>query len=208
MQVGVLIPEHEKKLIRESCGGCDHDNAEQANSASDLEVERAQLSPLLTAGEGGDENVSQQICQHDKDHGEAAKRAHFRNRTTLTREKADEENSDLSLETIENSIGGLAADETAHGCSIVGVLRGTKINYTRAVTAEEKILQKNHDRRYGDGDSSVEKNEGQQHKNRQSHDGADEIDALNDADIGTKSRNHAQHTDSELNGETDQNENG
>src|SRR5438477_1494824 len=166
MQVGVLIPEHEKKLIRESCGACDHDNAEQANSASDLEVERAQLSPLLTAGERGDENVRQQICQHDKDHGEAAKRAHFRNRTTLTPEKADEENSDLSLETIENSIGGLAADETAHGCSIVGVLRGTKINYTSAVTAEQEILQKNHDRRYGDGDAAVEKNEGQQHKNR------------------------------------------
>src|SRR6266436_1040669 len=166
MQVGVLIPEHEKKLIRESCGGCDHDNAEQANSASDLEVERPQLSPLLTAGERGDENVSQQICQHDKDHGEAAKRAHFRNRTTLTREKADEENSDLSLETIEDSIGGLAADETEHGCSIVGVLGRAKINHRRAVTAEQEILQKNHDRRYGDGDASVEKNEGQKHKNR------------------------------------------
>src|SRR5438552_15474308 len=158
MQVGVLIPEHEKKLIGENCGGCDHDNAEQTNSASDLEVERPQLSPLLTAGERGDENVSQQICQHDKDHGEAAKRAHFRNRTTLTREKADEENSDLSLETIENSIGGLAADETAHGCSIFGILRSTKLNYTRAVPSEEKISQKNHDRRYGDGDSSVETN--------------------------------------------------
>src|SRR4029077_7166479 len=128
MQVGVLIPEHEKKLIRENCGRCDHDNAEQANSPSDLEVERSQLSPLLTAGERGDENVRQQICEHDKDHGEAAKRAHFRNRTTLMREKADEENSDLSLETIENSVGHLAADETEHGFSIVGVLRDTKIN--------------------------------------------------------------------------------
>src|SRR6266403_865034 len=144
MQVGVLIPEHEKTLIGENCGGYDHDNAEQANSARDLEVERPQLSPLLTAGERGDENVSQQICQHDKDHGEAAKRAHFRNRTTLTREKADEENGDLSLETIEDSIGGLAADEAEHGYAIVGVLRRAKINHRRAVTAEEEILQKNH----------------------------------------------------------------
>src|SRR5438552_11602824 len=166
MQVGVLIPEHEKKLIGENCGGCDHDNAEQTNSASDLEVERPQLSPLLTAGERGDEDVSQPICEHDKDHGEAAKRAHFRNRTTLTREKADEKNGDLSLETIEDSIGGLAANETEHGFSIVGVLRGTKINYCRAVTAEQEILQKNHDRRHGDGDTSVEKYEGQQHNNR------------------------------------------
>src|SRR5437763_7318939 len=166
MQMGVLVPEYEKKLIGENCGGRDHHNAEQANSASNLEVERAQLSPLLTAGEGGDENVSQQICQHDKDHGEAAKRAHFRNRTTLTREKADEENSDLSLETIENSIGGLAADETEHGFAIVGVLRRTKINHRRAVMAEAAILQKNHDCRYGNGDAGVEKNEGQKHKNR------------------------------------------
>src|SRR5438477_12479000 len=166
MQMGVLVPEYEKKLIGENCGGRDHHNAEQANSASNLEVERAQLSPLLTPGERGDENVSQQICEHDKDHGEAAKRAHFRNRTTLTREKADEENSDLSLETIEDSIGGLAADEAEHGFSIVGVLRGTKINYRRAVTAEQEILQKNHDRRHGDGDTSVEKYEGQQHNNR------------------------------------------
>src|SRR6266436_789734 len=208
MQVGVLIPEHEKKLIRENCGGGDHHNAEQANSASDLEVERAQLSPLLTAGERGDENVSQQICQHDKDHGEAAKRAHFCDRTTLTREKADEKNGDLSLETIENRIGGLASNETEHGVSIVGVLRSTKINYRRAVTAEEEILQKNHDCRYGDGDSSVEKYEGQQHNNRESHDCADEIDSLNDADIGTKSRNYPQDTNIELNDETDQNENG
>src|SRR6266403_2177374 len=151
MQVGVLIPEHEKTLIGENCGGYDHDNAEQANSASDLEVERPQLSPLLTAGERGDENVSQQICQHDKDHGEAAKRAHFRNRTTLTREKADEENSDLSLETIENSIGGLAADETEHGFAIVGVLRGTRINCHSAVTAKQEVLQKNHNFCYGAG---------------------------------------------------------
>src|SRR6267143_4291749 len=162
MQVGVLIPEHEKTLIGENCGGCNHDNAKQANSAGDLEVERAQMSPLLTAGERRNENVRQQICQHDKDHGEAAKRAHFRNRTTLTREKADEENSDLSLDTIEDSIGGLAADEAEHGFSIIGVLRGTKINYRRAVTTEQEILQKNHDRRHGDGDSSVEKYEGQQ----------------------------------------------
>src|SRR5437899_6779624 len=166
MQVGVLIPEHEKKLIGENCGGCGHDNAEQTNSPSDLEVERPQMSPLLTAGERRNENVSQQICEHDKDHGEAAKRAHFRNRTTLTREKADEENSDLSLETIEDSIGGLAADETEHGCSIVSILRGTKINYRRAVTAEQEILQKNHDRRHGDGDAGIEKNEGQQHNKR------------------------------------------
>src|SRR5207248_5504179 len=153
-------PEHEKKLIGENCGGRDHHNAEQANSASDFEVERAQTSPLLTAGERGNENVSQQICQHDKDHGEAAERAHFRDRTTLTREKADEKNGDLSLETIEDSVGGLAANQTEHGFAIVGVLWRAKIDHRRAVTAEQEILQKNHPRRQGDGDASIEKNEG------------------------------------------------
>src|SRR5439155_18721487 len=165
-QVGVFVPEYEKELIWENCGGREYHKAEQGDPTSDLEIERTQLSPVLTAGERGNENISQQICQHDKDHGEAAERAHFRDGTTLTRAKADEKNGDLSLETIEDSIGGLAANETEHGFSIVGVLRGTKINYCRAVTAEQEILQKNHDRRHGDGDTSVEKYEGQQHNNR------------------------------------------
>src|SRR6266446_6769456 len=155
MQVGVLVPEHEKKLIGENCGGGDHHNAEQANSASDLEVERAQLSRLLTPGERGDENVSQQICQHDKDHGEAAKRAHFRNGTTLTREKADEENGDLSLETIEDSIGGLAADETEDGFAIVGALRRAKINHRRAVTAEHEIEERGNGDRCHEGETTT-----------------------------------------------------
>src|SRR4029077_9434038 len=166
MQVGVFVSEHEEELVGENCGGRDHHNAEQANSASNLEVERAQLSPVLTAGESGNENISEQICQHDKDHGEPAECADFRDRATLTREKADEKNGDLSLETIEDSVGGLAANETEDGFAIAGVLRCAKINHPRAVTAEEEILQKNHDRRHGHSDASVEKNEDQKHKNR------------------------------------------
>jgi len=166
VQVRVFVPEYEKKLIGKNCGGRDHDKAEQANSASDLEIERAQLSPFLTAGERRNENISQQICQHDKDHGEPAERTHLRDRAALTREKADEKNGDLSLETIEDSVGGLAANETEHGFAIVGVLRRAKIDHPGAVTAEQEILRKNHDRRHGDGDPSVEKNEDQENKNR------------------------------------------
>ena len=160
MQVRVFVPEHEKELVWENCGSRDHDKAEQANSASDLQIERAQLSPLPTAGERRNENISQQICQYDKDHGEPAERTHLRDRATLTREKADEKNGDLSLETIEDSVGGLAADETEHGFAIVGVLRRAKIDHRCAVTAEHEILRKNYDGRHGDGDASVEKNEG------------------------------------------------
>src|SRR6266513_6439001 len=161
MEVGVFVPEYEKELIRENGGGREYHKAEQSDPTSDLEIERTQLSPLVTAGERGNENISQQICQYDKDHGEPAERADFRDRATLTREKADKENSDLSLETIENSVGSLTANETEHGFAIVGVLRRAKIDHRRAVTAKQEILQKNHDRCHGDGDASVEKTEGQ-----------------------------------------------
>src|SRR5437764_12837118 len=165
-QVGVIDTEYKKELIWENCGGREYHKAEQGDPTSDLEIERTQLSPVLTAGERGNENISQQICQHDKDHGEPAERAHFRDRAALTREKADEKNGDLALKTIEDSVGGLAANETEHGFAIVGVLRRAKIDHPRAVTAEQKILQKNDNRRHGDGDASVQENEGQKHKNR------------------------------------------
>src|SRR5438132_6925610 len=155
VKVIIFVAEYKKELVWENCGGREYHKAEQGDPTSDLEIERAQFPPLLTAGERGNENVSQQICQHDKDHGEPAERADFRDRTTLTRENADEKNGDLSLETIEDSVGGLAANQTEHGFAIVGVLWRAKIDHRRAGTAGRGILRKNYYPRQGGRDTSI-----------------------------------------------------
>src|SRR5436305_11241327 len=165
--MGVFGPEHEQELLGENASAHDHNDAEQSNATNDLEIERSQMPRFLTSGEGGNKNVTQQIRDYDKDHGQPAKRPYFRDGAGLTCEKTDEENGDLSLETIEDSVGGLAANKPMHGAAILGVLRRAEIDHSRAVTAEQKILQHNYDGSDRDSNAGIEKKyEGKQYKNR------------------------------------------
>ena len=59
MQVRVLFPEHEKKLIGEERGGAEHDHAEARDAADDGAVLKAHFARGLAAGEGGDEDVGE-----------------------------------------------------------------------------------------------------------------------------------------------------
>ena len=79
----------------------------------------------------------------------------------MTREKADQENCDLSLETIEDRVRGQAFDQADDLAPIFGIFVRVKIDNLRGVRPEEKILEKKGRAGYGDGESC-----GREHKNQ------------------------------------------
>jgi len=115
MEVGVFVPEYEKELVWENCGGRDDHKAEQSDPTGDFEIERAQLSALLTAANAGTKMLDSKFASTTKIIASRPARPTSATELLWTREKADEENSDLPLETIENSVGSLTANETDYG---------------------------------------------------------------------------------------------
>src|SRR5206468_2428290 len=121
MQMGVTISENQEELFGEKrCAG-EHDCAEDDHAASDRGVKKAQLRFILTTRECRHENIREHVHQDGENHGETSESADFSNRGGLAREKTDEEDGDLSLETIKDRVGGQAFDQANDFLSVFGI---------------------------------------------------------------------------------------
>ena len=94
-----LFPRTKRNSLGKNAAAQTTSRLKPPTRADDGGILPAQFPLLLTARKRGNENVGEKIVDHDKDHGQPAERADFRDRTGLTREKTDEKNGDLSLET-------------------------------------------------------------------------------------------------------------
>ncbi len=192
MEVGVFAAKNKEKLVRKNFRAAQNKQTERAYGANDCRIKPAQFPCALAASECRDENVGKKITEHRKNHRQSPERAHFSDRARAAGEKADEKNRDLSLQTIENSIGGEFSNKTKHGGAILGVFGRAQIDDTSHVLSEHGVLQEQRRRGDGDGHAGIEKKIHERDQNEESRDRAGEIDALDTRDIGAQARDDAQ----------------
>ncbi len=200
--MGVFVSEDEEKLVWKKGRATNDKQTEPADSADDAGILPAEFPRILTASEGGNEDVGEKIVDHDKDHGETAERADFGNRTGLTSEETDEDNGDLPLKAEEDRVRGLIANEPNDGVAILGIFRRIHVNHGADVTAEHQVLNENGETTDGDGDSGVKENKHEQDQNEETNCRAGKIDDLNFPYVGAQSRNNAQNADGKLDEQT------
>src|SRR3984893_5501375 len=135
------------------------------------------------------------MAEDGKNHRQSPERAHFGDRARAAGEETDEKNRDLSLQTIEKSIGGEVSNEPKHGGAILGVFGSVQINDTSHVLSEHGVLQEQRRRGDGHGDAGIEKKIHERDENEESRDRAGEIDALDTRDIGAQPRDDVQDTE-------------
>src|ERR1700737_5272818 len=149
MEVGVFAAKNKEKLVRKNFRAAQNKQTERAYAANECPIKTAQFPCALAASECRKKNVGKKITEHRKNHRQSPERAHFGDRARAAGEKADEKNRDLSLQTIENSIGGEFSDKAKHGGAILGIFGRVQIDDTRHVLSEHGVLQEQ--RRRGGG---------------------------------------------------------
>src|SRR5207249_11873358 len=121
----------------------------------------AKFVRVLTAGKGRNENVRKKIIDHEKNHGQTAERADFRDRTRVMTEEADQKNRDLSLKAKEDRIRRLVANKPKHCVSVFRVVGCVQVDHTGDISAQHEILNKDREGADCDSYSGIEEKEHQ-----------------------------------------------
>ena len=198
LEMRIPVPEDEKKFVRQEDRPGQDDEAETDHAAGDAGVEPAQLARLLAARESGGKDVGDEVAEDRENHRETPERADFGDRPGAAAKEGDEKNGDLPLETEEDRVRSLVANEADHRLAIGGVFLRLQIDHGAGVAPEEKILQEKSARTDEGGHAGIEKNKGEREQDRQARDRAGEIDLLNLPDIGAQTRNDIEHAEREL----------
>ena len=136
LQMRIPVSEDKKKFVRQKSRAAEDEQTETRHAADDSGVEPAQFPRLLAAGKGGRENVRDQIAENGKDHGEPAERPDLRHRSRAMAKDRDQQDRDLALQTKENRVRRLVANEPDHRLAVLGIFLRLQIDDVAGVTTQ------------------------------------------------------------------------
>ena len=173
-----LFPKNKKKFVRQKGRGAEDEQTETRHAADDSSIKPGQFPRLLTAGKGGCKNVGNKIAEDGKDHGEAAECPDLGHGSRAMAKDRDKQDRDLALQTEEDRVRRLVADETNHRPAVIGIFLCLQIDDVAGVATQHEVLQQKSARTDHGSDAGIKENEGKADQDCQARNRPSEIDPL------------------------------
>src|SRR5262245_24792562 len=117
----ISVSQDKKKFAGQESGGAEDEQAKTHHAPGDPSIQPAQFPRLLTASKGRCKNVINKVAKNGKDHSEAAECPDFGHGLGAMAKDRDKQDGDLALQTEEDCVGRLVADETYHRPAVIGI---------------------------------------------------------------------------------------
>src|SRR5262245_22511919 len=137
----ISVSQNKKKFVRQKGRGAEDEQAETRYAAGDSSIQPAPFPRLVTACKGRGKDVSNKIAKDGKDHGKAAECPDLGDGSSAMAKDRDKQDRDLALQTEEDRVRRLAADETSDRSAVIGIFLRPQIDDVAGVAAQHEVLQ-------------------------------------------------------------------